>query len=181
VACVVALSWVIVTNVSMRSRIARLEAESRDLIQREERLRRELGEEQGRSRSVGAEIQKQQSGATTGLIAPLLLIPGVSRTELVHDKLVLPVSVQLVHTEIQLEPRDDYYFRFCVELRTRNGVGILTRSDLVRRRTTAGAVVAFDVPADALTADDYELTLKGVTSGRSADDIGSYSISVQRP
>ena len=179
--CLVALSWVAAVNVSMRSRIARLEAESRDLLQREERVRRELGEEQGRSRNLDVEIQKQRSGGTSGLIASLVLMPGISRTESVHDKLVLSATAQIVHTEIQLEPRDDYYFRFRAELRARNGIEILTRSDLVRRRTPTGPVVAFDVPADALSAGDYELTLKGVPAGRPAEDLGSYNISVQRP
>jgi len=177
---VAGLAGVLVANVTMRSRMANLEAENRDLSQREERVRRELGEAQERSRSLVAEIQKQQSGVPSVLVASLVLLPGVSRAESVREKLVLSAAAQLVHTEIQLEPRDDY-FRFHAELRTPSGVEILTRSDLLRRRTTTGTVVAFDVPADALAAGDYELTLKGVPSGRAAEDIGNYYISVQRP
>jgi hypothetical protein len=179
VVCVAGLSWIVVANVSMNSRMARLEAENRDLSRREERVRRELGEEKVRARSLG-EVQKQQSGAASGAIATLLLMPGVSRTESVHDKLVLSTAAQLVHTEIQLEPRDDY-IRFRAELRTHTGIEILARSDLIRRQTTAGTVLTFDMPADALAAGDYDLTLKGVPSGRPAEDIGSYYITVQRP
>jgi hypothetical protein len=178
--CMAGLSWLAVADVTMRSGMARLEAENRELSQREERVRRELGDEQGRSRSLIAEIQKQQRGINSGLVASLVLVPGVSRTESVRDTLVLSAAAHLAHIEIQLEPRDDY-LRFRAELRTPSGVEVLSRSDLVRRRTTTGTVVGFDAPADALSAGDYELTLKGVPSGRPAEDIGSYHISVQRP
>jgi len=81
-------------------------------------------------------------------------------------------TAQLAHIEIQLEPRDEFP-RFRAELRTRGGEDVLTRSNLARRRTNSGNSVSFDVPANALSAGEYELALKGLADGE-ATDVGYY-------
>jgi hypothetical protein len=179
--CVAGASWITIENAAMRSRVAALEAQRRDLEIREQVLRRQLGEEQGRAGSLAAQLNQQQSraGAPPPMIASLVLLPGVSRATRRVDQLVLNPSAQLAHIEIQLEARD-VFPRFNAELRTRRGEEALIRSNLARRRGGTGFVVSFDVPASALSAGEYELTLKGVPSDRPAEDIGYYYFSVQK-
>jgi hypothetical protein len=181
VICVVGVSWLIVANMSMRSRVAALETQGRDLQTRTQELRRQLDEEQARAASLGAQVQQQQNPAATpgALVASLILLPGLSRAESRREELVLNPSAQIVHIEIQLEPRDDYP-RFRAELRTLGGEDVLIRGNLPRRRTSAGYTVPFDAPASALGAGDYELALKGILTDQSVQDVGYYYFSVQK-
>jgi len=172
-------SWLMVENRAMRSRVAALETERRDLETREEALRRQLGEQQDRAGSLAEELQKRPS-VTAPAVASLVLLPGLARSETGRTRLVLNSSAQLAHIEIVLEARDDYP-RYTSELRTRSGEEVLIRGNLPRRRTAAGYVVSFDVPTSALGAAEYELALKGVASDGRAQDVGYYYFSVQRP
>jgi hypothetical protein len=88
-------------------------------------------------------------------------------------------SVQIARIEIQLDSRDDYP-RFRAELRTRRGDEVLSRGNLVRRKSGPGFAVAVDVPASALAAGDYELALKGIAADHSSQDVGYYYFGVQR-
>src|SRR5262249_52880333 len=94
-------SWLILENRAMRTRVAALETERRDIETREEGLRRQLGEEQARTGSLAAELQKQPSvGAPP--VASLVLLPGLSRAETGRTQLLLNPSAQLAHVEIVL-------------------------------------------------------------------------------
>jgi len=171
-------SWLMVQNKAMRTRVAALETERRDLETREEGLRRQLEQEQNRAGGLSAELQKRPS--VSAPVASLVLLPGLSRAETARTELLLNPSAQLAHIEIVLEPRDDYP-RYSSELRTRSGEEVLVRSNLPKRRTAAGYVVSFDVPTSALGAAEYELALKGVASDGRAQDLGYYYFSVRRP
>jgi hypothetical protein len=172
-------SWLLVENRAIRSRVAALETERRDLETREEQLRRQLGEEQDRASKVAAELQKPPS-VSAPVVASLVLLPGLSRAETGRAQLTLNPSAQLARIEIVLEPRDDYP-RYSSEIRTRSGEEVLSRGNLRRRRTAAGDVASFDVPTSALDSGEYELTLKGVASDGRAQDLGYYYFRVQRP
>jgi len=106
-------------------------------------------------------------------------VPGLSRAQTSVEQLVLDPSVQIARIEIELESRDDFP-RFRAELRTRRGEEILSRSNLVRRKSGPGFAVSIDVPASALAAGDYELALKGITADRTSQDIGYYYFGVQK-
>jgi hypothetical protein len=171
-------SWLMLQNKAMRTRVAALETERRDLETREEGLRRQLEQEQNRAGGLSAELQKRPS--VSAPVASLVLLPGLSRAETARTQLLLNPSAQLAHIEIVLEPRDDYP-RYSSELRTRSGEEVLVRSNLPKRRTAAGYVVSFDVPTSALGAAEYELALKGVASDGRAQDLGYYYFSVRKP
>lgn len=166
---VAAASWLMVQNGEMRSRVNTLEAQRRSLQQ-------QLNEEHARN----AQLQKQPppEAAHTPLLASLVFLPGLSRGNVAAQRLVLNPSAQLVHIEIELEPRDDFP-QFRAELHTRSGEEILIRSNLQKRRTSAGAAVVFDVPSSALPAGEYEMALKGISNGQ-ATDIGFYYFTVQK-
>ena len=172
-------SWLLVENRAIRSRVAALETERRNLETRQEQLRRQLTEEQDRTGKLAADLQKPPS-VSAPLVASLVLLPGLARAETGRAQLALNPSAQLAHIEIVLEPRDDYP-RYSSEIRTRSGEEVLIRGNLRRRRSAAGDVVSFDVPTNALDAGEYELTLKGVAGDGRAQDLGYYYFRVQKP
>ena len=166
-------------NAAIRARVAALEAERRELELREQNLRQQLSEEQSRAAAVSAQNQRPSDAAPASLVASLVLVPGLSRAQTRVEQLVLSPSVQIARIEIELEPRDDYP-RFRAELRTRRGEEVLSRSNLVRRKSGPGFAVSVDLPASALAAGDYELALQGITADHTSQDVGYYYFAVQR-
>lgn len=178
--CVVGVCWLIAQNVATRSQIAKLETERRELGIREKELQRRLAEEQARAGKLSAQLEKLPSPAgTAGPVASLVLLPGLSRSQVLPERVVLNSSTQLLRIEVQVEARDAYP-AFRAELRTRSGDEVLTRGNLRRRRIGAAYAVAFDAPASAFGVGEYELALKGVAADGSADDVGYYYFSVQQ-
>ena len=177
--CIAGGAWLVSENAAIRSRVAALEAERRDSEVREQSLRQRLVEEQNRAAALATQSRQPSEAARAPLVASLALMPGLSRAQTRVERLVLSPSVQIARMEIQLEPMDDYP-RFRAELRTRSGEEVLSRSNLVGRRSGAGFVVSVDVPASALAAGDYELALKGIAVDHSSQDVGYYYFGVQR-
>jgi hypothetical protein len=166
-------------NAASRARVAGLEAERRGFEAREQSLRQQLGEEQNRVAALAAQNRQPSEAARAPLVASLVLVPGLSRARTEVEQLVLSPSVQIARIEIELESRDDYP-RFRAELRTRRGEEVLSRSNLVRRKSGPGFAVSIDVPASALAVGDYELALKGITADHTSQDVGYYYFGVQR-
>src|SRR5262245_48521681 len=94
-------SWLTIQNRAMRSRVAALETERRDLEARQEGLRQQLGEEHDRASSLAAELQKQPS-VSAPVVASIVLLPGLSRAETARAQLVVNSSAQLAQIEIVL-------------------------------------------------------------------------------
>ncbi|MGH9629984.1 MAG: hypothetical protein ACRD7E_16825 [Bryobacteraceae bacterium] len=114
--CVVGVSWLIAQNAATRSRIAELETERRDLGIREKELQRRLAEEQARAGRLSAHLEKLPSPVETpGPVASVVLLPGLSRSQVRPERVVLEASTQLLRIEVQVEPRDAYP-AFCAEL-----------------------------------------------------------------
>src|SRR5712692_1851911 len=63
--CIIGVPWLVVENTGVRSRMAALEAQRRDLQARENTLRRQLGEEQGRAAALTAQLQKDAGSVGT--------------------------------------------------------------------------------------------------------------------
>ena len=180
VVCAVAIVTLGVQNVAMRTRLAALQNQRRDLESRERGLRRQLAAEQAGAATPPTPTAKQQTSesARGPLVAAMVFVPGLSRTGAPVQKLALDPSVQIARIEIQLEARDDFP-RFRAELRRRDEE-VLSEGNLTRRRTNSGYSVFVDVPASALPAGEYELGLKGVAGGQTTD-IGFYYFTVQKP
>lgn len=177
--CIVGGAWLVSENAAIRSRVAALEAERRDFDLREQSLRQRLSEEQSRAAALSAQNRQPSEPARAPLVASLVLMPGLSRAQTRVEQLVLSPSVQIARIEIELDSRDDYP-RFRAELRTRRGEELLSRSNLVRRKSGPGFTVSVDVPASALAVGDYELALKGITADHTSQDVGYYYFGVQR-
>lgn len=172
-------AWLVSENAAIRSRVAALEAERRDFDRREQSLRQRLSEEQSRAAALSAQNRQPSEAARAPLVASLVLMPGLSRAQTRVEQLVLSPSVQIARIEIELDSRDDYP-RFRAELRTRRGEELMSRSNLVRRKSGPGFTVSVDLPASALAAGDYELALKGITADHTSQDVGYYYFGVQR-
>jgi hypothetical protein len=177
--CIAGGAWLVSENAAIRSRVAALEAERRDSDLREQSLRQRLSEEQSRAAALSAQNRQPSEAARAPLVASLVLMPGLSRAQTRVEQLVLSPSVQIARIEIELESRDDYP-RFRAELRTRRGEEVLSRSNLVRRKSGPGFAVSVDVPASALAVGDYELALKGIAADHTSQDVGYYYFGVQR-
>jgi hypothetical protein len=177
--CIAGGAWLVSENAAIRSRVTALEAERRDLELREQSLRQRLSEEQSRAAALSAQNRQPSEAARAPLVASLVLVPGLSRAQTSVEQLVLDPSVQIARIEIELESRDDYP-RFRAELRTRRGEEVLSRSNLVKRKSGSGFAVSVDVPASALAVGDYELALKGIAADQTSQDIGYYYFGVQR-
>ena len=177
--CIAGGAWLVSENAASRARVAALEAERRGFEAREQSLRQQLGEEQNRAAALAAQNRQPSEAARAPLVAALVLVPGLSRARTDVEQLVLGPSVQIARMEIELESRDDFP-RFRAELRTRRGEEVLTRGNLVRRKSGPGFAVSVDVPASALAVGDYELALKGITADHTSQDVGYYYFGVQR-
>jgi hypothetical protein len=175
VVCLAGGTWLIVENASMRSRMASLEAQQQELQRGKQSLEQSLREAQNRPQVNPL----PQPAPRTPLVASLVLMAGPTRGETRVDQLVIHRGVQLARVEIPLEPRDEFS-RYRVDLRTRAGKEILTLSDLPRRRSGEGFSVAIDLASSVLSSGDYELALKGLRDGESAQEIGYYYFKVQK-
>ena len=178
--CIAGVSWLTMQNTTMRSQVTALEAQRRDMENRERSLEQQLVEERARAGGLAAQAPKQPPSEATRapLLASLIFVPGLSRAETPVQQLSLNSSEQLAHIEIQLEARDEYP-RYRAELHTKRGEEVLVRGNLTRRQTAAGMAVVFDIPATALAAGDYELALKGMAGGQQTD-LGYYYFRVQK-
>ena len=172
-------AWLVSENAASRSRVAALEGERRDFEAREQRLRQQLSEEQARSAALAAQNRSPSEADRAPLIASLVLLPGVSRSQSRVEQLVLSPSAQIARIEIQLEPRDDFP-RFRAELRTKGGDEVLSQGNLQKRKSASGFTVSIDVPATALVGGEYEIALKGLAADRTSQDVGFYYFAVQR-
>jgi hypothetical protein len=177
--CGLGVAWLVVHTVVMQSRVEILEAQNREQRIREESLQRQIDGEQTRAAGLAAELDKRQSLLPAPPIASLILLPGLARGANRVERLVIAPESQMARIEIQLEPRDDYP-RFRAELHLRSGAEVLVRGNLPKRESSAGSSVSFEVPASALPAGDYELTLQGVRTGQTPESIGYYYFSVRK-
>jgi hypothetical protein len=177
--CIAAGAWLVSENAAIRARLTALEAERRGFETREQSLRQQLSEEQTRAAALATQNRRPSEATPAPLVATLVLVPGLSRAETRVARLDLSPSAQVARLEIPLESRDDFP-RFRAELRTRGGDEVLSRSNLVRRKSGPGFVVSVDVPASALGVGDYELALKGIGANHTSQDVGYYYFGVQR-
>ena len=99
-----------------------------------------------------------------------ILVPGLVRDSNGQNPLVIPPDSGSVH--LQLDPKKKANYKtYRVEVQT-----------LDSKRIWAQDVPTptLDLPARILAADDYLITLKGITAERDMEDAGEYYLSVIR-
>jgi hypothetical protein len=177
--CVAGVWWLIAQNAGTHARMIAAEAERRQFDAQQQQLRRQVSEERSRADSLATQMQRAPSPTPVAVpsMAMLVLSAGISRAGTKVEELILSPTMQVAHIDVQLESRDDYP-RYRIELRSGGGEEILIRSNLTRRRAGAGYTVSFDVPASAIDPGQYELAIKGIAAGGSAEEIGYHYFNV---
>ena len=75
-------SWLVVENIGMRSHVAALEAQGREMRLNEQAVRQQLSEEQARAASLAAQSQKPSADSgRPQFLASLVFLPGLSGRE----------------------------------------------------------------------------------------------------
>lgn len=203
---VMGLSWLIIQTSRQRAELARLRAEQQSQQERQAELERQAAQERERNEELATQLKREQQGReqseaevrrlqqeldrpapprkeeapapSYATIASLILLPGVSRgAQGERQQLVLPRGARLARLQIGLEPTDEYK-SFRVELSTRAGRVVLNRDNMRPRQTRAGRALILELPANALDAGEYELSLKGINDAGRVEDVGYYYFSV---
>jgi hypothetical protein len=180
----------------LRSQVAQLQAEQQTRQRQEETLREEAASERARSAELTAQLQSERAqrdrseasarrlehrqrerSAASSFIASLFLPPGIARSGAERPQLIVPDSSRLARLQIGLEREDDFK-SFRVEIRTAQGQAVWTQDRLRPRESRAGRVISLTIPGRALSAGEYELTLRGVVDHQTIEDVRYYYFSV---
>lgn len=195
---VLGVSWLIAETIRLRTQVAQLQAEHQSEQQarqhQEEALRRQAASASSRSENLAAQLQHERErrdelarqierdqarGSSTGVsfIASVFLPPGIGRGGDERPKLVVQQSARLARLQIGLE-RADEFKSFRVELRTAQGQEVWTQDHLRPRQSRAGRIINLTIPVSALSAGQYELTLKGVIDSQNTENVRYYYFDV---
>ena len=185
---IAAAVWQVLETRRLRTELEHLQAERRQVEQREQqheqqtadararadRLAEELGRERGQREELQRELEKPSPGRPA---VSFILTPGLSRGEEDKTKLTVPPDAGLVRLQIYLQGPTPYK-SYRAELRTVAGNLVLSRDNLAAQQLRDGKAVALSLPAGALATGKYELTLRGVTAEGQIEDVGYYYFSV---
>lgn len=189
--------WLMVQSFRLRAELAGLRQEQETRARQEEALRQQIADERARSEDLSARLQrerdeseeiirelerKQQESAAQSaqsIVASIVLMPGLSRGGGARPNLVVARTARRVRLQIVIEPEDEYR-RFRVELRAKGGRQVWAEDNLSARRGRAGQTVVINLPADILSAGEYELALKGVADDGRTEDVGYYYFDVSK-
>lgn len=185
--------WLIIESFRLRDE---LRAEQQSRQHQQQTLQQQIDDERARSEDLAARLQREQrererseqllnelerqqepKAQSQPTLVSLALISGIPRGSGARPKLVLQQSTRLARLQIEIEPTDEYN-SFRVELRTQAGQQVWTRDNLSARTLRGARAVILNLPASTLRAGEYELTLKGATSGGTVENIGYYYFDV---
>lgn len=92
--------------------------------------------------------------------------------------LEIPNKAQLVRLGVEFEKSDFQAFK--ATLRRADRSTVWTRGGLKARAAGANQSVTLAIPAERLTAGDYDLVVSGVTSEGNTESVGRYALKVMR-
>lgn len=192
-------AWLVKETLSLRSRLATLQAENQSRQNERLTLQEQIEFERRRNEELTAKVnqEKQQreqteeslrqlsdtgnanTAAPGSTIASLTLLPGISRSGGDKPTLSIARDARLVRLQIGIDP-EDRYPAFAVDLRSVAGRQVWTSENLVARNRLGARSIRLTLPARALQAGEYELKLIGVTEGGATEDVGFYYFEVRR-
>jgi flagellar biosynthesis GTPase FlhF len=192
-------AWLITQTLRQGAQLARLQANQQSQQDNRQALAQQIEAERKRNQELTAQLEneKQQRGQSDEVAArlqreaeskpqparstmvTLALLAGISRGSNARPKLILPESAQLVRLQIGVEPEDQYQ-SFRVQLLTQDGRQVLTRDHLSASSSRSGKTIGLILPANLITAGQYELALKGVTDTGTSEALGYYYFSVSK-
>ena len=160
----VIVSWSVYQTNQLRDRLQRLEAQRRSEQQSEQR---ELAQE--RNRRLELERQNAHPQSSTAFLS-FILVPGLVRDSDGQKPLVIPADSGTVRIQLDLKKKANYK-TYRAEVQTLDGKRIWAQDV---------PTPTLELPARILPADDYVITLKGITAQKDMEDAGEYYFTVIR-
>ena len=148
-----------------------LEAEIANLRTQGGEMQTKLIQKQRELETLRKSLQQRAETAPSAF-ATFVLSPGLTRGTDEPEKVIIHPSTRLVQIQLALEKEEDYQ-SYLAEIRTARGNLVWSKSGLTTERTGYGFAVSLTVPAELLSAGEYELALKGATKGK-LDAVGYY-------
>jgi hypothetical protein len=122
--------------------------------------------------SNGEPRTTKNGGPSTSKSFPVTLMPGVARDAGEMKRVAIPPSADGV--QLRLELAADEYQSYRAALQTDEGREIFTGDNLKAEARGGGKDVVLNLPSGLLTDSDYQVKLKGITTGGDLEDVGSY-------
>jgi len=112
-------------------------------------------------------------------IASFVLQPGLTRGTDEPERLVIPAAAQSIQVQLDLE-REENFQSYVAEIRTARGNLAWSKSGLTLQKTTYGRAAVLTIPATVVSNGEYEITLKGVSNGKTQAVGYYYFIALRR-
>lgn len=183
----------------LRNESERLASERAALERRKEELDKLSGEQRSTSDQQTAELQRERDqlaqdrkriedlkrgqnreepgkGSTLGSVVHLLLTPGGSRSSGAGHDFPIGPEASTVKLDLALERND--YRSYIATIETPDGKVFVSRKWLKAHNDGSGQVVTVQIPVRLLPPNNYNVTLKGVASSGTPEDVGIYSFRV---
>jgi hypothetical protein len=166
-----------------RARLDQLRGELEGERERRARLERELAERRAqpaREGSAGGQAPPGREPAgvrARPFVISFVLTPGQVRGADELKRLRIPAGADRLRLQLVLKGEGGYKSYRAV-LRTAEGEEVWSRAGLRARAGESGRALSLSLPARLLAADDYELTLSGLTAGGDLEEVGDYYFGV---
>ena len=176
---------------NFQKKIVNLETEQNQLAQEDKELRLQLGRqtevanefaekfEQEKQQRLKLEQLLDQMKPQPTVALAFTLEPGILRDSGEQKRLIIPKTVQSVQLGLIFNSTSDYK-NYAVEIKTVEGNEIWSKADLIAQQRDWGRKLILNVPAIALSLNDYILTLQGITPGGDFEIVQRYFLSVLR-
>ena len=185
---ILAGAWLIVETVRLRNQVAATESQRAALETKQRELEEELNDERRRSLELSAQLEDEgnkrdqalvsqvtQGHAAAGIVS-LLLTPGLVRGTSDAKRLILSPDVRQII--LQAIFKGDNYKSYQAVIRTVVGREVWNKTDLKAQKRGNSQFIVLRLRANALSNDDYILTLSGVTPSGESEVIAEYPFSV---
>lgn len=189
--------WLSVENRRLSSHVQQARSEKDSLIQqsgtneaegerKREKLERDITALRAQGGEMEAKIQQKErelealrlaarstdAQPAASQIATFILSPGLTRGTDEPEKLIISALARSIQLQLDLEREEDYQ-SFVAEIRTGRGNLVWSKSGLGLKRTSYGRAVFLTIPARLISNGEYEVALKGATSGK-VEAVGYY-------
>lgn len=187
-------AWLVTQTLRQRAELARLQSEEQLRENERQALQQQIENERKRNEDLTAQLEnekqqrrqseeainqlpRQSDSSMQRPVLSLVLLPGIARSGGVRPKLAITESARIVRLQIGVEPEEPYQ-TFQVVVRNQNGKQVWNRDNLPAPTSRSGKTISLTLPASVLSPGQYELTLKGVTEGKTTEEVGYYYFDV---
>jgi hypothetical protein len=184
--------WLFSEVGQLRNEVSRLEADRETRDRQNDQLREQASEQHRQSDELSAQKEeleqrltelRQQGGIperethSAPALLTFILSPGTRGGD-EPKKLSIPPGAPTIRLQLNISPGDEYP-AYQVKLQTATGGQVRTWKGLRAASAKGVRAVFVDVPANLLSASEYEVTLSGVAKGQS-ETLAYYYFSLPR-